>query len=289
MNLKCDAINFMKVSCVLLCAVGFTGCKSTPEGNMPIPPTFAQQAQLYPVYRPMVTIKDDAYHQNIGVFRIENMDLSGKSMEKVSRGTGWQTSSAGGLLFQMLFHDSVNTRGDLVNEFSSRGEQSFSFDVAAPGLAPVHAECQIAVFGVGEETLDNGENSYNWQTSEQTASYLGCKLTQQGQVSELTIERKSGAEPSFRLHQGTSAVQITPVHAGTMLSHYNPEFRREETGYLFTQHAGVQSALQLSLDHSRLWLGSAVAPTQQQWLLAVMFSMQMYHWQDNYWPSLTDS
>jgi len=79
------------------------------------------------------------------------------------------------------------------------------------------------------------------------------------------------------------------VHAGTVLSHYNPEFRREETGYLFTQHAGVQSALQLSLDHSRLWLGSAVAPTQQQWLLAVMFSMQMYHWQDNYWPSLTDS
>ena len=288
MNIKWYTMNFKHVSCVLLCFVSLAGCKSTPEENMPIPSTFAQQAQLYPVMRPRVTIKDDAFHQNIGAFRIENMDLSGKSMEKVSRGTGWQTSSTGGLLFQMLFHDSVNTRGDVVNEFSSRGEQNFSFDVALAGFAPVHTECQILVFGVGEETLDNGENSYNWQTSEQTSSYLGCKITQQGQVSALTIERKSGAEPSFRLHQGATAVQITTVHSGNMLSHYNPEFRQDEDGYLLAQQSEVQSALQLSLDHSRIWLGSHVATAQQQWLLAVMFSLQMYQWQDNYWPSLSD-
>lgn len=277
------------VSCALLCVAGLTACQSTPEEDMPIPVTFAQQAQQYPIKRPVVTLSDEAFHQNIGAFHIENMDLSGKYLEKVSSGTGWKTTATGGLLFQLLFHDAVNTRGDLVSEFSSRGEQSFSFNVAAAGLAPVHSECQLLVFGTGEETLDNGVNSYNWQTSEQAASYLGCKLTQQGQVSELIVERKSGAKPSFRLHQGAQVFQLDPVQAGPNLSQYNPLFQPVEDGYLLGQNAGVQSALQLSLDQSRLWLGKDVAPAQQQWLLAVMFSLQLYHWQDRNWPSLTSN
>ena len=280
-------MNLKLVSLVVLCVAGLTACQSTPEEDMPIPVAFAQQAQQFPIKRPVVTISDEAFQQNIGAYRIENMDLSGKYMEKVSTNTGWRTTATGGLLFQLLFHDSVNTRGDLVSEFSSRGEQSFSFDVAAAGLAPVHSECQMLVFGTGEESLDNGENSYNWQTSTQAASYFGCKFTQQGQLSEFIIKRKTGAAPSFRLHQGTAEVQINPVHSGPDLSHYNPLFQPVEEGYLFGQNTAVQSALQLSLDQSRLWLGSDVAPAQQQWLLAVMFSLQLYHWQDRNWPALT--
>jgi hypothetical protein len=269
----------------LLCVSALAGCQMPPETEMPIPATFSQQAQQYPVKRPVVTMSDAAFQQNIGPFQIEQMNLSGKYMEKVTMNTGWKTTVTGGLLFQLLFHDTVNTRGDLVSDFSTRAEQSFNFNVAAAGLAPVHSDCQLLVFGTGEETLDNGVNSYNWQTSQPVVTYFGCRLTQNGQISELVVERKAGSAPTFRLHQGKQVIDLTPVHSGPDLSQYNALYQPVEVGYLFAKDAVVQSAQQLSLNQSRLWLGNEVTPAQQQWLLAVMFSLQMYHWQDRNWPA----
>ena len=190
------------LSTALVTTVALSACKSTPEEDMSLPVGFEQQAQLMPLKRPVLTLTDEAWHQAIGPFQLTNMDLSGKSTEKVSTSTGWQTTARGGLLFQLMFHDEVNLSGDVVNKFNTRAEQSFSFDLQAQGAAAVHAECQILVFGQGEETLDNGVNSYNWQTSEQQLSYLGCKLTQDGQVSTLVVEDKAGTAPVYKLNPG---------------------------------------------------------------------------------------
>lgn len=273
----------------MVCTLAVSGCQSIPEEDMALPVAFSQQAQQFPVKRPAVTISDQAFHQNFGPFRIDAMDLSGKYMQKVTMDTGWKTSTNGGLLFQLLFHNSVNTRGDLVSDFSTRGEQNFSFNVAADGVSPVHSECQILVLGHGEESLDNGVNSYNWQTSEQAASYFGCKITQQGLVSELIIERKAGSAPTFRLNQGATPIQMVPVRSGPDLSQYSKVYQPVEDGYLIQQGTTVQSALQLSLNQSRFWLGKDVVSTQQQWLIAVMFSLQMYHWQDANWPAVNNA
>jgi hypothetical protein len=269
----------------MVCTLAVSGCQSIPEEDMALPVAFSQRAQQFPVKHPAVTFSDEAFHQNFGPFRIDEMDLSGKYMQKVTMDTGWKTSTTGGLLFQLLFHDTVNTRGDLVSDFSTRAEQSFNFNVAAAGLAPVHSDCQLLVFGTGEETLDNGVNSYNWQTSQPVVTYFGCRLTQNGQISELVVERKAGSAPTFRLHQGKQVIDLTPVHSGPDLSQYNALYQPVEVGYLFAKDAVVQSAQQLSLNQSRLWLGNEVTPAQQQWLLAVMFSLQMYHWQDRNWPA----
>jgi hypothetical protein len=263
--------------------VSVTACQSTPEDDMPLPVGFEQQAQLLPLRRPVVTFSDDAWHQQMGGFQLNNMDLSGKTMQKVSSGTEWQTTARGGLLFQLIFHDNVNVAGEIVNKYNSKAEQSFSFDIQAPGTATVHSECQILVFGHGEETTGNDVNSYNWQTSEQELSYLGCRLTQDGQVSQLVVEDKAGSAPVYRLHRGSHLLDLTPVSAAPQLAKFNSFFQGGETGYLLGSGASQQAALQLSHDHSRIWLKKDLPAEAQAWYIAALFSLQMYHWQNDRW------
>jgi len=260
-----------------------TACQSTPEEDMPLPVGFEQQAQLLPLKRPVLTFTDDAWHQQIGAFQLNDMDLSGKTMQKVSSGTEWQTTARGGLLFQLIFHDNVNLAGEIVNKYNSKAEQTFSFDIQAPGTATVHSECQILVFGHGEETTGNEVNSYNWQTSEQELSYLGCRLTQDGQVSQLVVEDKAGAAPVYRLHQGSQQLDLAPVLAAPELAKYNSFFQGGATGFLLSNGATQQAALQLSHDASRLWLKKDLPANAQAWYIAALFSLQMYHWQDTQW------
>lgn len=272
------------LSTALFTIVALSACKSTPEEDMSLPVGFEQQAQLMPLKRPVVTLADEAWHQAIGPFQLTNMDLSGKSTEKVSTSTGWQTTARGGLLFQLMFHDDVNLSGDVINKFNTRAEQSFSFDIQAQGASAVHAECQILVFGQGEETLDNGVNSYNWQTSEQQLSYLGCKLTQDGQVSELVVEDKAGTAPVYKLNQGSTALTVSPVQEAPELAKYNSFFQGGEYGYLVGDSQTTTAALQLSLDQSRLWVSKDLPANAQQWYVAALFSLQMYDWQNRQWP-----
>ncbi len=272
------------LSIALGAVVTLTACKSTPEEDMSLPGGFEQQAQLMPLKRPALTLTDEAWHQTIGPFQLTNMDLSGKSTERVSTSTGWQTTARGGLLFQLMFHDEVNLSGDWVNRFNTRAEQTFSFDIQAQAQAPVHAKCQMLVFGKSEETVDNGVNSYNWQATEQTASYLGCKLTQQGQVSELVVEDKTGTPPTVRLYQGSNPVAVELVHGAPEMAQFNALFHAGAAGYLLAAGGQTQAALQLSRDQSRLWLKQDLPAAQQQWLLAALFSLQMYDWQNQQWP-----
>ncbi len=266
---------------VVASALLLPGCKSTPEPQMSLPSVFEQQAQQYVMQRPVVTIRDDAFHQPIGPFQLTDMDLSGKSMHKTQTGSDWQTTATGGLLFQLIFHDNVNVQSEVVNRYNTRGEQSFSFAISAANAPKVQTECQIQTFGHGSESADNPVNSYNWQTSEQSLSYLACRITQQGQVSELTVERPSGAKPVFKLHQGSTALPLTPVLAAPELAAYQWS---GPVGYLLGQAAQPQAALQLSMDQPRLWLQGQLPAAQQQWLLAVLVSLQMYEWQDRQWP-----
>lgn len=268
----------------LLFSLALGACKSTPEEDMPLPVGFEQQAQLMPLKRPVLTLTDEAWHQTIGPFQLTNMDLSGKSTEKVSTSTGWQTTARGGLLFQLIFHDDINLSGDVVNKFNTRAEQTYSFDIQAQGAKPVHTECQILVLGQGEETLDNSVNSYNWQTSEQQLSYLGCKLTQDGQVSTLVVEAKAGTPPVYKLNQGSKALTVSPVQETPELAKYNSFFQGGEYGYLVGDEQNTKAALQLSHDQSRLWVSKTLPADAQQWYVAALFSLQMYDWQNRQWP-----
>ncbi len=262
-------------------SVALTGCKSTPEPMMSLPDAFEQQAQQYVIQRPVVTIRDDAFHQPIGPFQLTDMDLSGKSMHKSQTGSDWQTTATGGLLFQLIFHDNVNVQSEVVNRYNTRGEQTFSFAISAANAPKVQAECQIQTFGHGSESADNPVNSYNWQTSEQSLSYLACRITQQGQVSELTVERPTGARPVLKLHQGSTVMPLTPVLAAPELAAYQWS---GPVGYLLGQPAQPQAALQFGMDQPRLWVQQNLPAAQQQWLLAVLVSLQMYDWQDQQWP-----
>jgi hypothetical protein len=270
-----------KLMIMAAASVALQGCKSTPAPVMPLPAAFEQQAQLSVMQRPVVTIRDDAFHQPIGPFQLTDMDLSGKSMHKSQTGSDWQTTATGGLLFQLIFHDNVNVQSEVVNRYNTRGEQSFSFAISAANAPKVQTECQIQTFGHSSESADNPVNSYNWQTSEQSLSYLACRITQQGQVSELTIERPTGARPVLKLHQGSTALPLTPVLAAPELAAYQ---WTGSVGYLLGQAGQTQAAVQFDMDQPRLWLDKQLPVAQQQWLLAVMVSLQMYEWQDQQWP-----
>lgn len=277
-------MKILAVTALWSVVVCLSACQSTPEPDMTIPSQLTTQANKYSVHRPIVTINDDAYHQAIGPYQITAMDLSGKSVQSQSVGTGWQQSTTGGVLFQVLFHDKVNTAGDIVDRYQTRGEQRFQFDVTNPQGEKVHANCQLMVLGHTEANRDNGVNSYNWQVSEQDVSYLGCELTQQGLVSQLTVERKMGQKPSYRLTQGHTELQLAPVFAIPQMAKYQDVIQDSAQGFVLSDATQQPIAgVQLSLDQSRLWLAHSQSNTQQQWLVAALFSLQLYHWLDRGW------
>lgn len=280
-------MNLKFVTTALVGTLALSACKSTPEPDMALPSGFAQQTQLLPLKHPNFMFRDDAWHQQIGAFQLTDMDLSGITTERVSTGTSWQTKGRGGLLFQLIFHDHVDYSGHFVDRYNTRAEQTFSFKIQANGQAPVHAQCQILLFGSTEESQDNDVYHDELLKSEQTSSYLGCKLTQQGLMSELVVEENAGSAPRVRLHQGSKPVDVSLVQAAPVMAQYNAIFHGGAAGYLLADGDQTQAALQLSRNQSRLWLRQDLPAAQQQWLVAALFSLQMFDWQND--PSPMDT
>lgn len=279
-------MNNLSLKHTLLAAVVLvvSACQSTPEPDVTVPAGLQTNATKYSIHRPILTIQDDAYHQMIGPFQITAMDLSGKSTESHNVQSGWQQSTTGGVLFQVLFHDNVNTAGDIVDRYQTRGEQTYQFDVKGPANS-VHANCQLMVLGHTEANRDNGVNSYNWQVSEQDVSYLGCELTQQGKVSQLLVERKMGQPPVYQLRQGATPLLLTPLFEIPQMAKYQDVLQDSAVGFVVANNPQQPlAALQLSLDQSRVWLANQATTEEQQWLVAALFSLQMYHWLDRGWP-----
>lgn len=258
-----------------------SGCKSIPEPEMTVPEPLRSQSHPYLLHRPALTLSDEAYHQSVGAYQINAVDLTGKQMYQMNQGSSWQTTGTAGLWFQLFFHNNINLAGDRVRHYSIRGEQDFDFAVTSSGLPAVQTQCQIRIFGQGSATLPNQVNSYNWQTSQQDLSYLACRLTQQGQISELTVERPLDGPTVLKLYQGKELIQLTPVLAAPELAAYQLS---QAQGYLVQHGVATQAALQLSLDDPKIWLAGTEPAAQQQWLLAVLFSLQMFEWQDRQWP-----
>jgi len=254
---------------------------------MALPSGFAQHTQLLPLKHPNIMFTDDAWHQQIGAFQLTNMDLSSITTERVSSGTSWQTKGRGGLLFQLIFHDHVDFSGHFIDRFNTRAEQNFSFQIQATGQAPVHAQCQILLFGIVEESQDNDVYHDDLRKSAPSSSYLGCKLTQQGLVSQLVVEESVGAKPKVRLHQGSKPVAVSLAAVAPGIAQYNANFHGGTAGYLLANDDQTQAALQLSRNQSRLWLRQDLPAAQQQWLVAALFSLQMFDWQND--PSPMDT
>lgn len=76
-------------------------------------------------------------------------------------------------------------------------------------------------------------------------------------------------------------MQLTPVLAAPELAAYQLS---QAQGYLVQHGVATQAALQLSLDDPKIWLAGTEPAAQQQWLVAVLFSLQMFEWQDRQWP-----
>jgi len=277
-------MNLKIVTTALLGTMALSACKSTPEPDMALPSGFAQLTQLLTIKHPNTVFSDDAWHQSIGAFQLTNMDLSGITTEKVNTSTGWQVKAWGGLLVQLIFHEKLDYSGHFVDRFNTRAEQSFSFQIQATGQAPVQAECQMLLFGTSEESQDNNAHNDNRRKSAQTSSYLGCKLTQQGLVSELVVEESTGTMPKIRLHQGSKALDVSLVQPTTEMAQFNAIFHGGPAGYLLAADGQNKAALQLSSFQSRLWLTKDLPAAQQQWLVAALFSLQMFDWQNDSSP-----
>jgi hypothetical protein len=267
----------LQVLCgALFCILGLSACQSVPEKDIPLPLDFSQQSQLYHVKRPKVLFSDDAYHESFGPFRIEHLAISKVNFEKETTDTSWSNSRHGSLLLDLLFRDSVNFNGEMVESYKSRKESSFHFEVNADGLSPVKAECHELELRQGEES----QESNAWKTSKPDLKYLGCKIMQKDLVSEFVVEQKGRKGITFRLHHGNQPITFAPVFVYSQLAELQSLFLGGGNGFLLQQGADTLSAVQVSSNHSKIWLGTNVTAEQQQWLLAVMTSLQLYTWKE---------
>ena len=275
-----------KLLVIASASAAVAGCQSVTDQAIVLDPVFSRAASEYRLQKPTWTIKDDAYHQTFGSFQINNLDLSGKSMRQQQIDSDFVLGDAGDLAFQFLFHDVVNLNPQWVNTYNVTGEQDFEFNVQMATQSGVHSNCKMLYQGQAEETTDNGVNSYNWQRNTELMSFLGCVVTQNGEISELIVERKNGLAPKFKLHRGKTQLRIEPVETALFQTNERwtptPMLGGHVFGYNFFIDNQQVAAVTVDSQFPKIWILNDQAPAQQQWLVAVAYSIMMFNWQDDW-------
>ncbi len=274
---------------LLTIAVGsglVAGCQMVTDQAMVLDPAFSREATEFRLQKPTWTIKDDAYHQTFGSFQVNELDLSGKSIRKQQTGSDFVLGDSGDFMFQFLFHDVISLDPQWVNTYNLTGEQDYEFNVQMTSLPAVHSNCKMLYQGQAEESTDNGVNSYNWQTKTELMSFLGCVVTQNGEISELIVERKHGLAPKFKLHKGKTKLRIDPVETALYQTNERwtptPMLDGQVFGYnLFIDNQQV-AAVTIDSQFPKIWILNKQPPAQQQWLVAVAYSIMMFNWQDDW-------
>ncbi len=273
-------------------AVLVAGCQMVTDQAMVLDPIFSRAATEFRLQRPTWTIKDDAYHQSFGSFQVNGLDLSGKSMRQQQVGSEFVLGDAGDLMFQFLFHDVISLDPQWVKTYNVTGEQDYEFNVQMTAQGAVHSTCKMLYQGQAEETTDNGVNSYNWQTNSELMSFLGCVVTQNGEISELIVERKHGAPPKLKLHKGSIKLRIEPVTTALYQTNERwtptPVLDDKIYGYNFFIDNQQVAAVAVDGEFPKIWILNEQAPSQQQWLVAVAYSIMMFNWQDD-WQRIVHS
>lgn len=279
-------IRMNRLLVLVICSGLIGGCQMVTDQAMVLDPTFSRAATEFRLQKPTWTIKDDAYHQSFGGFQINELDLSGKSLRQQQTSSDFVLGDAGDLAFQFLFHDVVNLDPQWVNTYNVTGEQDFEFNVQMPAQSVVHSNCKMLYQGQAEETTDNDVNSYNWQRNTELMSFLGCVVTQNGEISELIVERKNGLAPKFKLHRGKTQLRIDPVETALFQTNERwtptPMLDGHVFGYNFFIDNQQVAAVTIDSQFPKIWILNEQTPAQQQWLVAVAYSIMMFNWQDDW-------
>ncbi len=286
MHLTFEKKNTWRILSILALSTALNACQTISDQAMVLDPKFSREATEYRLQRPVWTLKDEAYQQNFGAFAINDIDLSGKSMQRRLTNSHLVMTDADDLAFQFLFHDVVNLDPQRVNSYILTGEQDFEFKVQHVGQQPVHSRCKMLYQGQSDVTTDNEVNSYNWETQSQLQNHLGCVLSQNGQISELLIAQQGQATPQLKLHKGSVRLRIEPVTTALYKVGDRwtptPMITDQVFGYNFFLDEQQVAAVTVDNNFPKLWLANQQSAEQQQWLVAVAYSFIMFDWHNDW-------
>ena len=286
MKLKFNKSMTAQFVAIFALTAALNACQTISDQAIVLDPQFSREATEYRLQRPTWTLKDEAYQQNFGQFTINEIDLSGKSMQRRQTSSHLVMNDTDDLVFQFLFHDVVNLDPQRVNSYHMIGEQDFEFKVQHPLQSAVHSRCKMLYQGQSDVTTDNEVNSYNWETQSQLQNHLGCVLSQNGQISELLIEQQGQATPQLKLHKGSVRLRIEPVTTALYKVGDRwtptPMITDQVFGYNFFLDEQQVAAVTVDNNFPKLWLANQQSAEQQQWLVAVAYSFIMFDWHNDW-------
>ncbi len=277
-----------KLITVALTSCFVLGCQMVTDQAIVLDPAFSREATEFRLQKPTWTIKDAAYHQSFGGFQINELDLSGKSMRQQQMGSDFVLGDAGDFMFQFLFNDVISLDPQWVNTYNVTGEQDYEFNVQMQATSAVHSNCKMLYQGQAEETVGNEVTGYNRLLNTELMSFLGCVVTQNGEISELIVERKNGLAPKFKLHRGKTQLRIEPVETALYQTNERwtptpmPMPGGQVFGYNFFIDNQQVAAVTIDSQFPKIWILNKQTPAQQQWLVAVAYSIMMFNWQDDW-------
>ncbi|WP_394175316.1 hypothetical protein [Thalassotalea litorea] len=270
-----------------------SACSSSPSVS-DIEPQISTQLkynaiELFPT-RPSFAIKDQAYDQSLGSFKISNSDISGKYGNAMRTGYGTKVD-----ILEWLIEDDLIFE---VEHFNKKQWQRFSFDLNKQQQAPSHntrSECEVyaethaEVKIVKEETIPSSPRNYEHA---RINTFLLCQIKSQQGIWTLKLSAPKKGEWDISLFNDVT--QIKGMSIDKAVAYKNgqpvvlPSWLGSRSGIGFYNDNTQITALSLK-DDSRVWLQRDLDSEIESVLLAANYSLIMLNWLDDQWIGIDKS
>lgn len=267
------------------------GCQTIDAPKVAINPALDANAIQLTAKRPSGWLSDKAYEQQQPLWQVERMDVSWQQTETVpmtALKARWQQQDLDNLFVFMLL-DIEEYHPWWIEQNALFHQQRFSFDLAyAEGRT--HADCRILSTDAQQVYRRNQQQDIEVQSQQRSQSTLGCRLTEQGQVTEFLLDSVKGQAPRVRLNHGGEGYRVQPLtrllYAQDGQWRALPNFGGQQIhGFEFYRGSQAMAAVNLRAEPLTIRLNPAQSATEQRLLLAASYSLLMLEFLDAHWQS----
>jgi hypothetical protein len=286
-----------------------SGCQTVQDQRMPLSPSFAANAEVISIKKPVMQFKDKHFEQLAADFDIHSMNISRGRTERSkqffsssgSKGITLQTSDR---FSRFIWDQLLGLQAANKIQYELAAEREYRFQVSTRNALtdanqiPIEAQCQIFYFDrvqrIEREVVDKkGKTSTSTETqNERVQSFLRCELVQGAKSWILTLDMEGNQPPLVHLGRPISEdaddfYQIDTERGNQYL--VNGQWR--ESPFQFKTISGLHifkketqvGAMSFEGQMPKVWLNRSNNAETRKVLFTASYALMMYDWLDKDW------
>ena len=294
------------VLCVLL---ALSGCQSVQDQRIPLAPSFAANAEVIQIKKPIMQFKDHHFEQTTSLYRVQDMAIGNGQSEIIERmslnsglsGTHLQTSDR---FTRFIWNELLGIQARANRKFKLLSQRDYHFQVEpiraqnTEPNSPIKVDCQLIhldqVHESEREVVDKkgrGTTLTDTQRS-RVQSFLRCELFQHEKFWQLSVDIDENQVPQIQLGRPISesaddffaveSEQKTQYLVGGQWRDSNIPFPLVSGLHIYKKEAQV-AALSFEGQTPKIWLSKTNLHETKTLLFAASYAILMYDWLDKEW------